>query len=214
MQSPRPVIVWSALALIAGTAIIVAATSPLLAWRGPVYVLAGLAGVIAMVLVLIQPLLAGGYLPGLPARRGRQVHAVVGMGLLTAVVIHVAGLWITSPPDVVDALLFVSPTPFSAWGVVAMWALFAAAVCAALYRRRRIGPRVWRLAHTALVSVVVLGSIVHALLIEGTMGQASKIVLCLAVAAALAKVVFDLRTWRLVVRRGPSPGTSERTRSS
>ena len=33
--------------------------------------------------------------------------------MAVAVVIHVAGLWITSPPDMIDALLFTSPTPFS-----------------------------------------------------------------------------------------------------
>ena len=36
-------------------------------------------------------------------------------------------LWITNLPDEIDGLLFASPTPFSAWGVIAMWAVFAAA---------------------------------------------------------------------------------------
>ena len=113
----------------------VAATSPLLAWRDPVYIAACLAGVVAMALVLVQPLLAGGYLPGLTLSRGRRVHRWVGLLLVAAVVVHVAGLWLTSPPDVIDALLFTSPTPFSAWGVVAMWAVFAAALLAAARRR-------------------------------------------------------------------------------
>lgn len=172
-----------------------AATSPLLAWRDPVYIAAGLAGAIAMGLLLVQPLLAGGYLPRLSARGRVQVHRWVGGFLVVAVLVHVAGLWITSPPDVVDALLFVSPTPFSAWGVVAMWAMFAAALLAAFRRRLRLRPRTWRLGHTVLVTVTVVGSVVHALLIEGTMETLSKAALCLLVLAATAKAVTDLRAW-------------------
>lgn len=192
---------WAALGTAVVVPIAVAAASPLLEWRGPVYVAAGFAGVVAMALLLVQPLLVGGYLPGLPAPRGRRVHRWVGLGLVAAVVIHVAGLWVTSPPDVVDALLFVSPTPFSAWGVVAMWAVFAAALVAMLRRRLRIPPRRWRLIHTSLALVIVVGSVVHAMLIEGTMGTASKAALCALAAAATAKVMADLRVWTLVTRR-------------
>ncbi len=108
-----------------------------------------------------------------------------GSLLVVAVVIHVVGLWITSPPDVIDALLFRSPTPFSLWGVSAMWALFAAALLAAL--RSRIPPNNWRLSHMGLVSIVVVGGAIHALLIEGTMEPVSKVVLCaIAVCATIA----------------------------
>ncbi|MEK9967378.1 MAG: hypothetical protein VW582_13580 [Rhodospirillaceae bacterium] len=91
-----------------------AAFSPQLAWRDPVYIAAGFAGVIAMSLLLLQPVLAGGYLLGLSTAVRRRFHRVVGVILVTAVVVHVAGLWITSPPDVLDALLFRAPTFFSA----------------------------------------------------------------------------------------------------
>ncbi|NNF79793.1 MAG: ferric reductase, partial [Rhizobiales bacterium] len=137
MSRARRIAIWAALGLAVGVPLAAAALSPQLAWRGPAYIAAGFAGVIAMALILMQPLLAGGYLPGLPAQRGRRVHFWVGGALVSAVIIHVAGLWITSPPDVIDALLFVSPTPFSAWGVIAMWALFAAGLVAALRRRMR-----------------------------------------------------------------------------
>ena len=70
--------------------------------------------------------------------------------------IHVGGLWITSPPDVIDALLFASPTPFSAWGVIAMWAIFVAALLAAFRRRLRLRPRTWRIAHSSAAAVVVV----------------------------------------------------------
>lgn len=111
-----------------------------------------------------------------------------------AVVIHVAGLWITSPPDMIDALLLTSPTPFSPFGVIAMWAIFAVALLAAL--RRRLRPRTWRIAHTLLAIVIVVGTVVHATLIEGAMETISKAALCALVLAAALKVMADLRVWR------------------
>ena len=167
--------------------------SPLLAWRGPAYIIAGLAGVIAMALLLLQPLFALGWLPGLAGRRGRRVHRWTGAALVTAVIVHVGGLWITSPPDVIDALLFASPTPFSAWGVIAMWAVFATALLAAL--RGRLRPLWWQRLHTALAVVIAAGSVVHALLIEGTMETVSKAVLCALVAAATLRVVAGQGYW-------------------
>ena len=201
MPSIRAALIWASLATAITVPMAIAATSPLLAWRDPVYIASGFAGMVAMALVLIQPLLAGGYLPGLPTRPGRRVHLWVGGALVGMVVAHVAGLWLTSPPDVIDALLFDSPTPFSVWGVVAMWAAFAGALLAVLRGRLRIGPKAWRISHTVLAVVIVVGSLVHALLVEGTMGPASKAAFCALVLAATAKVLVDLRVWTLLTRR-------------
>lgn len=187
--------IWAALVSAVAIPVAAAAASPLLAWREPIYIAAGFAGIGAMALLLFQPLLAGGYLPGLSGRRGRQVHRALGGTLVAAVAIHVAGLWITSPPDVVDALLFRSPTPFSAWGVVAMWAVFGAALLALLRRRLRLRPSIWRLCHTFLATVTVVGSVVHALLIEGTMETVSKITLCALALGITVMVLADLRVW-------------------
>ena len=187
-------LIWAALASAICVPIAAAAASPLLAWRGPVYILAGFAGIIALGLMLVQPLLIAGYLPGLSARIGRRAHHWIGGALVVAVVIHVAGLWITSPPDMIDALTFTSPTPFSPFGVIAMWAIFAVALLAAL--RRRLRPRTWRVAHMLLAIVIVAGSVVHAVLIEGTMETVSKAALCALVLAAAIKVMVDLRVWR------------------
>ncbi len=195
MSGVRKALIWIALAAAVAVPLLAALASPLLAWRSPVYIAAGFAGVIAMALLLMQPLLAAGYLPGLSAARGRHVHRWIGGALVAAVVIHVAALWVTSPPDVIDVLLFTSPTPFSAWGAIAMWAVFAAASLAAFRRRFRLNPRTWRRAHTALAAVVVVGSVVHALLIEGTMETVSKAVLCALVLAATVKALADLRVW-------------------
>jgi hypothetical protein len=188
----RVTLIWVAISTAVGVPIAAAAASPLLAWRGPVYILAGFAGIIALGLVLIQPLLIGGYLPGLSGRIGRRAHHWIGGTLVVAVVIHVAGLWFTSPPDMVDALLFSSPTPFSPFGVIAMWAIFSVALLAALRRRLGLRPRTWRIAHMLLASVIVIGSVVHAILIEGTMETASKAALCALVFVAAIKVMSDL----------------------
>lgn len=197
----RAAAIWGALALIIGAPLAVAATSPLLAWREPIYIAGGLAGVVALALLLVQPLLIRGTLHGLSRARGRWLHLVAGMSLVGAIVVHVGGLWITSPPDVIDALMFRSPTPFAVWGVLAMWAAFSAAALAALRRPLRLSPRFWRIAHSGLVSVVVAGSVVHALLIEGTMGTASKVILCAVTAIVLARTLWERRVWAPLLRR-------------
>ena len=167
-----------------------AAFSPLLAWRSPVYIAAGFSGIAALALMLLQPLLAAGALPGIGSYTARRLHRAIGALLVAAVALHVGGLWLTSPPDVIDALTFTSPTPFSAWGVIAMWALFATAILAALRRRLRIGWRNWRFAHTALALVIVAGTAIHALLVEGTMEPLSKAALCLLACVATMAAVF------------------------
>ncbi|MET3970774.1 MULTISPECIES: ferric reductase-like transmembrane domain-containing protein [Bradyrhizobium] len=192
----RVILIWVALALAIGVPIAAAAGSEQLAWRGSLYILAGFAGIVALGLVLVQPLLIGGYLPGFPAYRGRRAHHWIGGALVAAIVIHVVGLWITSPPDMIDALTFSSPTPFSPFGVTAMWAIFAVALLAALRRRLGLRPRTWRFIHMPLAIVIVAGSVVHCLLIEGTMETISKAALCALVLAATVKVMIDLQVWR------------------
>ena len=192
----RAILIWAALALAIGVPVAAAAGSEQLAWRGPVYILAGFAGIVALGLVLVQPLLIGGYLTPLSAYRGRRAHHWIGAALVLAVVIHVAGLWITSPPDMIDALTYASPTPFSPFGVTAMWAIFAVALLASLRRRLELRPRTWRFIHMPLAIVIVAGSVVHCLMIEGTMETISKAALCAAVLAATVKAMMDLQVWR------------------
>ncbi len=196
MRPAKAALIWAALAVAICVPIAFAAASEQLAWRGPLYIAAGFAGMIALGLVLVQPLLIGGYLPGLLGFRGRRAHYWIGGALVVAVVVHVAGLWITSPPDMIDALTFTSPTPFSPFGVIAMWAIFAVALLAAFRRRLGLAPRTWRLAHMAFAVIIVVGVVVHALLIEGTMETISKAALCVLVALAAIKVMIDRRVWR------------------
>src|SRR3954463_12212308 len=92
-------LIWAALAAAICVPIAAAAVSPLLAWRGPLYILAGFAGILALGLMLVQPLLAGGSLPGLSGYRGRRAHRWIGGALVVAVGVPVVGFWVTQPPD-------------------------------------------------------------------------------------------------------------------
>ena len=78
MTSARATLIWAAVAAAICVPMVAAAMSPLLEWRGPVYILAGFAGMIALGVMLVQPLLIGGYLPGLPSHIGRRVHRWTG----------------------------------------------------------------------------------------------------------------------------------------
>jgi len=66
MATVWKILIWIGLGLLLLVPLLVAAFSPLLAYREAIYILAGFAGVAAMGFLLLQPLLAGGYLPGLP----------------------------------------------------------------------------------------------------------------------------------------------------
>ena len=181
MHRYHSILVWVCLLTMAAVPIAAALMSPLLAWRQPVYIVAGVAGVVALVLLLFQPMLARGFLPGLSRIRSRIVHRWVGVSLVLAVVIHVAGLWITSPPDVIDALLFRSATAFSPWGVISMWALFFSGCLVAMRPVLALRVTTWRLIHQTLAAIIVVGSVVHVILIDGTMEAVSKWFLCAAV---------------------------------
>jgi hypothetical protein len=185
----RSILIWAAIAAVVLIPIVVAANSPLLAWRDPIYITAGFAGIIAMALLFVQPLAVGGYLPNLNPIRRRHLHRVGGGILVFAIAIHVIGLWITSPPDMIDALLFSAPTQFSYLGVIAMWAIFATAALA--FWRKRLQLRTWRVVHFALVSIIVISSVAHAALIEGTMGTVTKALLCILVVVISLKVIGD-----------------------
>ncbi|MBO6918532.1 MAG: ferric reductase-like transmembrane domain-containing protein [Rhizobiaceae bacterium] len=186
----RAKLIWLTFIVILFAPLLAAATSEFLQWRDSIYIMAGFAGIAAMSLLLVQPLLIGGYLPSIPPRNNRKIHKWVGASLVGLVIIHVLFLWFTSPPDVIDVLLFRSPTPFSLWGVIAMWAVFFLGLMAALRKRLRLPLRLWQRLHLVLATITVIGSVGHALLIEGTMEQFTKITICVLVIAATAKIIF------------------------
>lgn len=194
------VLVWAALAFLVLSPIAIAATSPYLAGRDAVYIIAGLAGIVALALLLVQPLLAGGYLPGLRVTQERRWHHWVGTAIIVAVALHVGGLYLTSPQDALDALLLVAPTPFSVYGVIGLWGVVLTALLVATRSRLGLGNTAWRIIHNGLAAIVVFASVVHTLMIEGTMGNLSKLVLCALVIAATAIVILHLRVLRPLMR--------------
>lgn len=174
----RAVALWAVLGAAIAIPVALSATSPLLAWRGFLHMAACYAGIAALCLVLLQPLLIEGHLPGLTSLRGRRAHLTTGRLLAVVMVVHVGGLWIVSPPDMLDALLFTAPTWFSLWGVIAMWAIIAVVMMVAFRRRLRLSPRQWRQIHQVFAAIIVVGGAAHAVLIEGIMEFWSKAALC------------------------------------
>lgn len=194
----RIALIWGVVALLTGAPVMAAAMSPLLQWRGPIYIVAGLAGVVGMALMLVQPLLVIGALPGLSLSASRRLHRYGGFVLVLVVALHVIGLWITSPPDVIDILLLRSPTPFAIWGLLAMWAIFGAGVWAVL--RSRLPLRIWRWGHSGLVLLAVVGTVVHAVQITGTMEPVTKAVLSIALLRALLMAFARRKVWAMGLR--------------
>ena len=169
-----------------------AAASPLQASREALWIFGGMAGVAALALLLVQPMLAAGLLPGVATRVARRWHRLVGATIVAAVMLHVGGLYLYSPDDVTDALLLVAPTPFSIYGVIGLCSVALTALLVAIRSRSGMRYPTWRLLHNALSLVLVVSSIVHAVLIEGAMGVVSKGILCGLVFAAT--VIALLRT--------------------
>lgn len=187
------ILAWSGIFCLITIPLVIAVNSPLLAGRDQPYIVGGLAGVIALGILLLQPLLAAGSLPGLSLARGRRWHRRVGTVLLLAVALHIAGLYLTSPPDMIDALLLAAPTFYSLYGVIAMWGLILISLLVATRSRLRLQVRIWRIIHNALAVIVVIASVAHALMIQGAMGQVSKVVLCISVLIVSSLVTFKLR---------------------
>lgn len=197
MPTPRKAaLIWSALLLALVLPLVLAAQSPYLAYRDAIYIAAGFAGILALLLFGLQPLLAGGLLPGLRPRATRQWHRATGSLILVAVAVHVGGLYITSPPDTLDALLLVSPTPFSLYGVLAFWGLIVTGLLVVLRRQIPLRYLHWSVLHNTLAFLIVISTVAHALLIEGTMGTLSKWLTCAFVVGITGWVLFDLRLRR------------------
>jgi len=195
------VLIWCVFACVTIIPVVFAAASPLLSSREAVYIIGGMAGVLALALLLVQPLLASGYLPGLSKSKTLQWHRRIGALLLLAVALHIGGLYLTSPADLTDALLLVAPTPFSIYGVIGMWALVATAILVAIRSRLALDYKIWRILHNILAAVVAITSVVHALMIEGAMSSGSKIFLCVCVLAATGIVLLHLRIIKPLMRK-------------
>lgn len=185
--------VWAVLACLIFFPIGIASINPLLGYRELVYVIGGMAGITALAVLLIQPLLAGNYLPGVNNKQARLLHRWLGSALILMVILHVGGLYLASPMDALDALLLIAPTPFSVYGVIGMWAVIVTAVLVALRTRLPIRYATWRVIHNTVAVVIAVTTVVHALMIEGAMGSISKLVLCTCVLLATGITILHQR---------------------
>ena len=189
MPRTHAFLIWTLVTLAVALPLLAAAQSPQLAWRDPVYIAAGFAGILAMSLMCAQPVLAAKQAPGIAPRQSRRLHRWTGGAIVAAILVHVGGLWLTSPPDVIDALTFNSPTPFSLWGVIGMWLIFFTAALALRYRR--FSPRQWRRIHLSLTCTIIFCTILHVMLIEGTMALWSKYALSALLFALVARAIIE-----------------------
>ncbi len=192
----RASLVWGGVATVMIVPVAVAAFSPYLPSRNMAYIVGGFAGIFGLSLLFLQPLLPAGYLAGLEGPAGRRWHRWLGTAVIVTVALHVGGLYLASPEDTIDALLLVSPTPFSVYGVTALWGVVVTAILVLFRHRLGLRHAVWRLIHNGLAAIIVLATVIHALQIEGAMEPGSKWMLCLAVMAATGVALFDLRVLR------------------
>jgi predicted ferric reductase len=195
---------WSAVALIAAIPVIVAAASPLQRGREFLWVLGGMAGVVALSLLFVQPLLMATSRVLIGPREGIRWHRLGGVAIVALVAVHIGALYAYSPDDITDALLLTAPTPFSLYGVISLWCLVLTAALAASRRLLRLNLRLWRLAHSVLAVAVVGAGAVHAIQIEGAMEDMSKLAICIAALAATTAGVVEVNVLApLRLRRRP-----------
>ena len=102
MPPAKAILIWLAVLAAMSLPLFIAATSPLLQWRQPIYIVAGLAGVVALILLFVQPLLAAGasgVADGgtVPADLGWSWWHVLALVLLAAAAGLVVRTWQWSP---------------------------------------------------------------------------------------------------------------------
>ena len=173
--------------------IALATTSLHLAYRGPLYIAAGFAGIVAMSLFVLQPLLACPVRALIAPATARRWHRIIGGSILILILAHAVGLYFVSPPDTIDASLLRAPTWFSLFGVVALWGAVLTALLAMTRLKLPMRPRSWKRLHQSIASIVVIATALHAIQIEGAMEVMSKPLLAGTIVAA---TVFAARRYR------------------
>jgi predicted ferric reductase len=100
-----------------------------------------------------------------------------------------------------DALLLRSATPFSIYGVIALWGVLLIALLVAFRSKIKIPIKKWKTLHAVIAAIVVVASIIHALWIQGAMGTMSKWVLCGTIVFATGYAVVHLETLQAIFRK-------------
>lgn len=197
----RRIAAWLVIAAIAAVPVVAASLSPLQRGREFLWVTGGMAGVVALSLLFVQPLLTAAAPRLLPAPDGLRWHRFGGGAIVVTVALHVGALYAYSPDDVTDALLLVAPTPFSLYGVISLWCLVLTAVLAVTRRRLRMATRPWRIVHSMLGVAIVAAGAIHAVQIEGAMETYSKLAICLAALAATTAGAIEVNVLAPLRRR-------------
>jgi predicted ferric reductase len=198
----RRITAWVVVAVVAAVPVLAAAASPLQGGRELLWITGGMAGVVALSLLFVQPLLMAAAPPLLAARDGVRWHRWGGMVIVAMVALHIGALYAYSPDDITDALLLVAPTPFSLYGVISLWCLVLTAVLAATRRVFKLGYKPWRILHSVLAVAVVGAGAIHAIQIEGAMEEYSKLAICIAALAATTAGALEVNVLAPMRRRG------------
>ncbi|RDJ19698.1 ferric reductase [Bosea caraganae] len=192
---------WIVVAAVAAVPVIAAAASPLQGGRELLWITGGMAGVVALSLLFVQPLLMAAAPPLLTARGGVRWHRWGGIAIVTMVGLHIGALYAYSPEDITDALLLVAPTPFSLYGVISLWCLVLTAALAATRRVLKLGYKPWRILHSGLAVALVGAGAIHAIQIEGAMEEYSKLAICIAALTATTAGVLEVNVLAPMRRR-------------
>ena len=167
-----------------------ALASPLQQGRDISWVLGGLAGILALGLLVVQMLLPTNWLRGLFAIGDMRLHRVLGIAVAGVVIAHVLGLYVYSPDDVRDALVLAAPT-YSRLGVLSAWCVLLSVVLALARRRLGLTYSDWQILHAVLAVVVVATAVGHTVLIRGALDGPAELLLCgAAVLAVTAAILY------------------------
>ncbi len=183
---------WIIVAVIAAVPVVAAAASPLQKGRELLWVIGGMAGVVAMSLLFVQPLFKAAVPTLLGARGAMRWHRICGVAIVAMVALHIGALYAYSPDDITDALLLEAPTRFSLYGVISMWCLVLTALLAAARRVLWLDYQLWRITHSVLAVAIVASGAVHAIQIEGAMEDYSKLVICVAALAVTTVAALEV----------------------
>jgi len=188
--------VWLAVIVIAAVPVVAAAFSPLQAGREALWVVGGMAGVVSLSLLFVQPLLMATAPALLSTRDGIAWHRWSGLLIVALVALHIGALYAYSPDDVTDALLLVAPTPFSLYGVISLWCVVLTLGLVVARRILRLDHRQWSVFHSIVAVAIVASGAVHAILIEGAMEEMSKLAICIAALATTTAGAFEINILR------------------
>jgi hypothetical protein len=179
-----------------------ALASPLQVGRDAGWVLGAVAGAVALSLLAVQAALPTPWLDGVLARPWSALHRAVGLAVAAVVLAHMAGLYLSSPDDVRDALLLRAPT-YSRLGVLSAWTVGLSIALALARRRLGLTYSDWQILHSALAVAIVTTAVGHTVMIRGTLDGPAELLACGAALVAVSAAIVYQHVLRPLRRRAP-----------